>query len=58
MHALELPLHWRAPRLQTRWFIDYYARDINMCPLLLQFTKLDFNQVQDEHQKDLAAVTW
>ncbi|KAL0921624.1 hypothetical protein M5K25_008715 [Dendrobium thyrsiflorum] len=42
-HALELPLHWRMPRLHTRWFIDAYERQENMNHSLLEFAKLDFN---------------
>ncbi|KAH7855448.1 hypothetical protein Vadar_024992 [Vaccinium darrowii] len=52
-HALELPLHWRMPRLEARWFIDLYERRLNMNPTLLQLAKLDFNIVQATHQEDL-----
>ena len=52
-HALELPLHWRISRLDTRWFIDIYERKVDMNSILLEIAKLDFNQVQSIHQEDL-----
>jgi (-)-alpha-terpineol synthase len=52
-HALELPLHWRVPRLEARWFIDVYEGRPDMNPTLLQLAKLDYNIVQGTHQADL-----
>ncbi|OMO83636.1 hypothetical protein COLO4_22400 [Corchorus olitorius] len=52
-HALELPLHWRMPRLETRWFIDVYERRNDRNPIVLELAKLDFNLVQAVHQDDL-----
>uniref|UniRef100_F6I6K0 Terpene synthase N-terminal domain-containing protein n=1 Tax=Vitis vinifera TaxID=29760 RepID=F6I6K0_VITVI len=52
-HALELPLHWRMPRLEARWFIDVCEKRQDMNPILLEFDKLDFNMVQATHQEDL-----
>ncbi|RVW66249.1 (-)-alpha-terpineol synthase [Vitis vinifera] len=52
-HALELPLHWRMPRLEARWFIDVYEKRQDLNPILLEFAKLDFNMVQATHQEDL-----
>ncbi|KAH7854207.1 hypothetical protein Vadar_011374 [Vaccinium darrowii] len=52
-HALELPLHWRVPRLEARWFIDVYEGRPDMNPTLLQLAKLDYNIVQAIHQADL-----
>ncbi|KAF6154360.1 hypothetical protein GIB67_026816 [Kingdonia uniflora] len=52
-HALELPLHWRMARLETRWFIDVYEKKKDMNQQLLEFAKLDFNMVQATHQEDL-----
>lgn len=51
--ALELPLHWRMERLETRWFIDAYEKTKNMNPILLELAKLDYNTVQSVHQQDL-----
>ena len=55
-HALEIPLHWRVPRLETRWFIDSYESSGDYNPILLEFAKLDFNMVQSLHQEDLKDV--
>ncbi|KAF3432410.1 hypothetical protein FNV43_RR27150 [Rhamnella rubrinervis] len=52
-HALELPLHWRTERLETRWFINAYEKKKDMNHILLELAKLDFNIVQSVHQEDL-----
>ncbi|KAF8408703.1 hypothetical protein HHK36_004767 [Tetracentron sinense] len=52
-HALELPLHWRMLRLEVRWFVEIYERREDMNPILLELAKLDYNMVQETHQKDL-----
>ncbi|KAL7001538.1 lysase, partial [Sarracenia purpurea var. burkii] len=52
-HALELPLHWRMPRLEAKWFIDVYKRRSDMNPTILQLAQMDFNKVQATHQEDL-----
>ncbi|XP_048325436.2 terpene synthase 10 isoform X2 [Ziziphus jujuba] len=58
-HALELPLHWRTPRLETRWFIDVYHTTKHMNPIILELAKLDYNMVQSTHQEDLKhAYRW
>ncbi|KAK8717300.1 hypothetical protein V6N13_044572 [Hibiscus sabdariffa] len=51
--ALELPLHWRMPRLEARWYIDVYERRANFNPIILQLAKLDFNVLQGLHQEEL-----
>lgn len=52
-HALKLPLHWRIPRLEARWFIDMYEKEATINPILLEMAKLDFNMVQSIYQEDL-----
>ncbi|KAH7666198.1 (-)-alpha-terpineol synthase protein, partial [Dioscorea alata] len=53
VHALEMPMHWRMPRLHTHWFIGMYEKEDNMNPNLLEFAKLDFNMVQSIYQGEL-----
>nr|AZM65211.1 terpineol synthase [Santalum album] len=55
-HALELPLHWRMPRLEARWFIDMYEATQDANPIFLELAKLDFNMVQATHRRDLLHV--
>ncbi|KAL6962443.1 lysase [Sarracenia purpurea var. burkii] len=56
-HALELPLHWRMPRLEAKWFIDVYKKRSDMNPTILQLAQMDFNKVQATHQEDLKHVS-
>ncbi|XP_038900857.1 terpene synthase 10-like isoform X1 [Benincasa hispida] len=56
-HALELPLHWRMPRLEARWFIDVYQKKPEANSMLLELAKLDFNVIQSIHLDDLKDVS-
>ncbi|KAM0944027.1 putative (-)-alpha-terpineol synthase [Dioscorea sansibarensis] len=52
-YTVELPMHWKRPRLHTHWFIRMYEKEDNMNPNLLEFAKLDFNMVQSIHKREL-----
>lgn len=52
-HALELPLQWRIPRFEARWYMDIYERSGDMIPEVLKFAKLDFNILQALNQEEL-----
>ncbi|KAM4085183.1 hypothetical protein ACJW30_10G007800 [Castanea mollissima] len=56
-YALELPLHWRIIKFETRWFIDIYRSREDMNPILLKLAEMDFNMVQAVHQEDLKQVS-
>ncbi|KAI3988648.1 hypothetical protein MKX01_027012 [Papaver californicum] len=53
----KVPLNWRVPRLEAKWFIKNYKRMTDMEPLLLEFAILDFNMVQATYQEDLKYVS-
>ncbi|CAM0151658.1 unnamed protein product [Urochloa decumbens] len=59
----QLPLHWRAPRLQAMWTLQkqIIAGDDDgetmIDPAILQLARVDFNQVQTLHQRELAEAT-
>ncbi|KAF2285874.1 hypothetical protein GH714_008626 [Hevea brasiliensis] len=55
-HALNSPIHKCVPRLEARYYIDAYARDKSHNTTLLQFAKLDFNRLQEQHQKELSGI--
>ncbi|KAH9660141.1 TPS27 [Citrus sinensis] len=57
-HALELPLHWRMQRLETRSFTDVCKSKPNTKSFLLELAKLDFNIVQAARQEGLKYVWW
>lgn len=64
---LDLPLHWRAPRLQTIWSLKDHRHNVdngrggescrNIDPSILQLAALDFNLVQAVHRAELLEVT-
>lgn len=55
--ALELPLHWRMPRLEARCYIDTYEEKENMIPGVLRLAQLDFNLLQAIHQNELSNLS-
>nr|WBW04477.1 terpene synthase [Ficus esquiroliana] len=52
-HGLELPLHHRIPRLESRWYIEAYRKRSDANKILLEYARLDFNMVQSTLQSDL-----
>ena len=56
-YALELPLHWRIIKFETRWLIDIYRSREDMNPILLKLAEMDFNMVQAVHQEDPKQVS-
>ncbi|GMN58876.1 hypothetical protein TIFTF001_027973 [Ficus carica] len=57
VHALEVPLHWRAPRLEARWLIDLCKRSHDVDSTFLDLANLDFNLVQSIHQEELKELS-
>nr|WHU05658.1 terpene synthase TPS11 [Freesia refracta] len=56
-HAMELPSHWRLPRLEIRRYIHIYEMEEDMNSTLLCLAKIDFNMVQNIHQRELIKAT-
>ncbi|RWR83483.1 Alpha-terpineol synthase, chloroplastic [Cinnamomum micranthum f. kanehirae] len=55
-HALELPMHYRMPRLEARWYIDMYEKEVHTDPLVLELAKLDYNILQASYQRELQTL--
>ncbi|KAL3650158.1 hypothetical protein CASFOL_006561 [Castilleja foliolosa] len=55
--ALEQPLHWGVPRIETRYYISSYEKDNTKNEILLKLAKLDFNYVQNIHRTELQQVS-
>ncbi|XVF88976.1 hypothetical protein PTKIN_Ptkin19aG0094700 [Pterospermum kingtungense] len=56
-HALELPLHRRAQRLEARWYIDVYKMKEDKNPIILELAVLNYNIIQALHQEDLKCAS-
>ncbi|KAL6011675.1 hypothetical protein ACLOJK_002123 [Asimina triloba] len=55
--ALELPLHWRNPRTESRWYIETCEKTGNTDPAALELAKPEFNTVQSMMQKELQDIS-
>lgn len=55
-HALDMPLHWKLPRLEAIWYVNTYEQEQNMNSSLLKLAKLDYNIVQSVHQKEVGKL--
>ncbi|XP_030442363.2 (-)-germacrene D synthase-like [Syzygium oleosum] len=56
-HALKQPLHKGLPRLEARRYIPLYQEEPSHDKVLLALAKLDFNLLQEQHQKELGQIT-
>ncbi|XP_048136396.1 (-)-germacrene D synthase-like isoform X1 [Rhodamnia argentea] len=56
-HALKQPLRKGLPRLEARHYIPLYQEDPSHDEVLLALAKLDFNLLQEQHQKELGKIT-
>ncbi|XP_048131346.1 (-)-germacrene D synthase-like [Rhodamnia argentea] len=56
-HALKQPLHKGFPRLEARHYIPLYQEEPSHDEVLLALAKLDFNLLQEQHQKELGKIT-
>ncbi|KAL7250322.1 hypothetical protein ACSBR1_012349 [Camellia fascicularis] len=55
--SLEIPLHWRMPRLEARNSIDLCLMEDSKPSVLLKFAKLDYNLVQSVHQQEVQELS-
>ncbi|XP_050218835.1 (-)-germacrene D synthase-like [Mercurialis annua] len=56
-HALKQPIHTGLPRLEARNYLSIYQASFSCNEVLLSFAKLDFNLLQEQHQKELCDIT-
>ncbi|KAK3429000.1 hypothetical protein EUGRSUZ_E00419 [Eucalyptus grandis] len=55
--ALRQPLHKGLPRLEARYYVPLYQEEPSHDQVLLALAKLDFNLLQEQHQKELGNIT-
>ncbi|KAK7262674.1 hypothetical protein RJT34_30249 [Clitoria ternatea] len=56
-HSLEQSLRKGMPRLEARYYLSFYQEDPSHNENLLNFAKLDFNMVQELHQKEVTHMS-
>ncbi|PON32678.1 Squalene/phytoene synthase [Parasponia andersonii] len=54
--ALELPRHLRMATLEARNYIDEYSQESNHNSALLALAKLEFNELQSLHKRELTEI--
>ncbi|KAK2632041.1 hypothetical protein EUGRSUZ_L02082 [Eucalyptus grandis] len=55
--ALRQPLRKGLPRLEARYYVPFYQEEPSHDQVLLALAKLDFNLLQEQHQKELSNIT-
>ncbi|XP_050370016.1 (-)-germacrene D synthase-like [Argentina anserina] len=56
-HSLNQPLRKGVNRVEARYYLSIYHECDSYSETLLTFAKLDFNRVQQAHQKELCEIT-